>query len=362
MSRGTPRAWGWVGHLLAGGTTPWSQWHEEGPAVGRVVPGAQQLELLRRLNGGGRVDERLAARVLEASAPGRGRPDLELVGAVVDSRFGARPVDPAELPEDELLRVAAFLLAEDLVALGPVPRPADALPRPWRRRYRLVGDPLVADPVRRALVARGHGPRAGGEVVVVGTAVPRMLGDAWTARCFERGAAPWEEWVATWRERGQLPPRIDLPRVARTWAGRRGADHVHVVLEPGALPRLVGVRRVPQAPPRPSADAADLSRRIALVLGLMVTHARRAELLRDGLLPRLPEEAFTGPLPAVPDEHRAWVEHRAARMARQLRRAGYPVPGPDAWGDPAGRQPGEPDAQGVLSLAMRMLLGWKELS
>ncbi|MBO0846512.1 MAG: hypothetical protein J2P22_13965, partial [Nocardioides sp.] len=47
------QAWGWVAHLRDGGTTPWSDWRE--PASpdhdpGPFLPGAQQLELLRRVN------------------------------------------------------------------------------------------------------------------------------------------------------------------------------------------------------------------------------------------------------------------------------------------------------------------------
>ncbi|MGB0100866.1 MAG: hypothetical protein WBP61_11365, partial [Nocardioides sp.] len=119
MTEDTPgirRAWGWVAHLRAGGTTPWRDWSEPGEPRGRVLPGAQQLELLRRLNEAGSPGVELATRVLDASAPGRGRPDLELDGAVRRLDFGPPPVDPADLPDDELLRVAASVLADDVVA------------------------------------------------------------------------------------------------------------------------------------------------------------------------------------------------------------------------------------------------------
>lgn len=396
----TARAWGWVRHLRAGGTTPWAQWPEgpEGDAepAGRVIPGAQQLELLRRLNQVGAPGPELATRVLEASAPGRGRPDLELVGAAHDSRFGARPVDPGDLSEDELVRVATLLLAEDLVALGPVPRRPDAVPRPWRRRYRLVGDPLLSDPVRRELIARGHGPRPGGVIVVLGTDLPTMLADFWTARCFAfgqgslglgaqglgaHGVPSWPEWLESWRARQGVPTRIDLPGVARTWVQRRGSrQHVHVLTDPGQRPdvrELLGVRRLP-APVRPSAEAAELARRLSMALGLMVTPARRELLLTEGLMPRLPStelSALSGPAgsssatgsaapPVVPDEHRDWVRQRGERMSRRLVRAGYaelPIgPGLEdgsSEADPSGGSGGSGD---VLSLAMRMLLGdWK---
>jgi hypothetical protein len=131
---GIRRAWGWVAHLLDGGTTPWRDWTGEGRPGGRVLPGAQQLELLRRLNETDPPTPALAARVLEASAPGRGRPDLELEGAVDRLAFGPPPVDPGDLPADELLRVAASLLADDVVNEGlPVPHQVPRR-RPWARR------------------------------------------------------------------------------------------------------------------------------------------------------------------------------------------------------------------------------------
>ena len=69
------RAWGWVQHLRHGGTTPWAEWTRTADPAGAVVPGAQQLELLRHLNQAGTPTPRLVDRVLEASAPGRGLPD-----------------------------------------------------------------------------------------------------------------------------------------------------------------------------------------------------------------------------------------------------------------------------------------------
>jgi hypothetical protein len=369
MSSGQDRAWGWVRHLLEGGSTGWSQWTDPGTPVGRVVPGAQQLELLRRLNaasaaaadGSPDVPAGLARRVLEASAPGRGRPDLELVGAARDSRFGAQPVDPAALDDEELLRVAAYLLAEDLVALGPVPRRPDALPRPWRRRYRLMGDPLMSDPVRRELIARGRGPRPGGLIVIVGTDLDRMLADAWTSHCFDHAIVSFPEWLENWRQRGRVPPRLDLAATARLWTQRRGPEVVHVVTDPALLPGLLGVRRL-AVPPRPGLDASELARRLAAVLGLMVTPARRTELLVDGLMPRLPASAFDAGLPEVPTEHREWVERRARRMARRLASAGYPVlPAQTPVPAPAPTAGAGGTGGGVLSLAMQMLLGgWKE--
>lgn len=361
---GERRAWGWVAHLRDGGTTPWHEWtgavDRGGVQGGAHLPGAQQLELLRRLHLAGRPTPELVERVLGASAPGRGTADLELVGAAEESRFGPRPVDPLELPDDELTRVATSLIAEDLVAAGtPEPRPARYV-RPWRTRYRLVGDPWLADPVRETLIGRGRPPGGRGSVVLVlGRDLSTMLADAWTSRAFDDGCPPWREWLDPFTAGTRVPPRVDLERAAATWAHRVGPGHVRVVLDPAALPRLVGVRRSLPARPPLAGDAVDLARRVAGVLGLLVLPDRRAELLRGTLLPRL-VDAPGAPL-TVPDEHTAWVADRAARMRDRLLRAGYPVHGdPDALLPrpvaPAAASTRPSDA-GVLALAVRLLLG-----
>lgn len=354
---GADRAWGWVAHLRAGGTTPWAEWLEPGAERGRVVPGAQQLELLRRLNLAGQPTPGLADRVLTASAPGRGLLDLELVGAVPESPFGPRPVDPSDLPTQELLRVATGLIAEDLVARGtpPAPRP---LPRPWRREYRLLGDPLVADTVRRDLVARGRPPGGARPTsLVLGAPLDLMLADTWTRLSFEQGAMAWPDWLRFWHHRNQLPPRVDLVAVAAASAERSRPGRVRIVLDHAALPGLLGVRRVPPVR-RPGADAVELGRRVATVLGLLVPPARREQLLGRTLWPRL---ADVGGRPvAVPEEQREWLARRAARMARQLRRAGYPVVGDLAGLAPRADRRQEtrsgPSEDGVLDLAVAMLL------
>jgi len=353
---GVRRAWGWVGHLRTGGTTPWRDWTQEGEPRGRVLPGAQQLELLRRLNETGNPGADLATRVLEASAPGRGRPDLELEGAVDRLAFGPPPVDPAGLPDDELLRVAASVLADDVVAAGlPGPRKA-VRPRLRRTRYRLVGDPVLADPMRSALVAQGRPPGGRGSVVLVlGTDVGAMVTHAWTARSLAEGAPGWSEWLTPYTRGRSLPRRVDLVRIARTWTERVGADRVRVVLDPAEVPRLVGVRRPLPGPQPLSADATDLARRVGQVLGLLAAPGRRRALVHQTLLPRL---AVAGGAPlVVPDEHAEWLHTRAVRVRDALLRAGYAV-----HGDPDRLLPvdragvAEPSDAGVLALALRLLL------
>ncbi|MFC4785766.1 hypothetical protein ACT8ZV_14905 [Nocardioides sp. MAHUQ-72] len=355
---GVRRAWGWVGHLRDGGTTPWGGWTGAGPAGGEVLPGAQQLELLRRLNSAGRPSTTLVGRVLTASAPGRGRPDLELEGAVDRRRFGPPPVDPGELPDDELLRVASSLLAEDVVAAGPaahadVPQPGWV--RPWRTRYRLAGDPALTEPLRAQLVARGRPP--GGRratLLVLGTDMGRLLSDVWEHRCFDVGGASWSRWLDTLARHDRLPPRADLLTIARDWTARSGGGRVEVVLDPSALPRLVGVRRLTLDAAPVSADSADLARRVAAVLGLLVVPRRREELLREVLRPRL--VALGGPPAAVPERHHAWMHAHACRVRDGLLRAGYPVHGDPDGLLPRARTGVEPSDAGVLALALRLLL------
>ena len=354
---GVARAWGWVHHLRSGGTTPWPHWQEPAPSsgqAGRFLPGAQQLELLRRLNLVGTPSAELAERVLAASAPGRGMPDLGLEGALARSRFGPAPVDPTRLAPDELVRVATALLAEDVVATGEPDQPR------WvnllRRRYRMLGDPELARPIRDALTAAGRPPGgASATVVVLGTSLDRMLAHVWTARSFGAGVRPWGEFLAAEVRRPTLSPRIDLPTVAQTWAHRVGTGRVHVVIgDPRLAARLAGRRRPVPALAELSADAVELARRTAPVVGTLVTPERRSLLMWHRFRPTL--AAYAGPRLVVPPRHHAWLSERTDDLRRRLSTGGYAVhgdlPGPS-------ERPGvtAPDEEGVLALAMRVLLG-----
>jgi len=379
---GSTRARSWVEHLRSGGTTPWAAWSGSGTdddVPGRVgaydaptrqgfLPGAQQLELLRRVNlaagSGGSTDgvrraglAGLAERVLAASAPGRGAPDLELVGVREDSPFGPRPVDPAELTAGELMRVASSLLAEDLVAeaaAAPAPRPR-ALRRPWARPYRLVGDPWVADALRPQLVAAGRPP--GGPdplVLVLGADLPTMLAHGFTARSFDEGGPPWEEWLGRPVTDRALPPRADLPTMLGEWPVA-GTSGVRLVLDPALVPGLVGRRRPLDPAPRLSAAAVDLARWVGVPLGLLVLPDERARLLRHTYLPRVRDHAGA-PL-GLPESHREWARERAARVRDQVTTAGYPVDGDPARLTGTGPDGTTPDDAEVLALAIALLLG-----
>ena len=364
---GERRAWGWVAHLREGGTTPWQEWEQLGESQGRYLPGAQQLELLRRLNQAGRPGAALGEAVLTASAAGRGRPDLELDGVAPESAFGPAPVDPAALPAGELVRVAASVLADQVADAG-LPEPGEpARAKWWRRGYRLVGDPGLADPLRAQLVARGR-PPGGREprIVVVGSDLATMAGHAWTHRAFTEGVNVWREWLRQLQERREVPARVDLLAVCRAWERRVGKAGVHVVLDLGALPRLVGDRRGLEPPQPVPGEVGELARRVGSVLGLLVLPDVRETLLTSRLRARV-EEAASG-LPAgsplvVPPAQRDWVEAAAERMRRGIRRAGYAVHGdldalvprwpddPHATGTAIG-----PTPQATLDLAIRVLL------
>ena len=300
--------------------------------------------------------------MLVASAPGRGRQDLELLGAVEPLAFGPPPIDPATLSADDLVRVAVGLVAEDVVgAGGPPPEPVKV--RRWRTRYRLAGDPWLADAMRAELVAQGRPPGGRGAVAaVVGTDLATMVAHDWAAGCFTDGGVDWASFCTGMRRRDHLPRRVDLAATAARWAAELGgADQVRVVLDPGRVAKVVGVRRLAVLPDV-AADAAELARRTAGALGLLVTPPRRTELLRTVLRPRLADVA--GPRPVVPAAHHEWLEEQARRVQRGLRAGDYPVVGdldallprrPDLpAGDDAGSSAGQPER--VLTLALSLLL------
>ncbi|QZY29244.1 hypothetical protein [Nocardioides coralli] len=352
MIDGTARAWGWVAHLRDGGTTPWAAWSGTADPGGEVVPGAQQLELLRRLNDGGRPSSALVDRVLAADPPRRSRPALPLLDGHPDLGHGPRPVDPATLGDVELARLAGVLLAGDLVTRTPPPPPR-SWRRPWRIRYELLGDPEHVGALRRHLAARGRPEGGVGPVLVLGTATDRMLVDVWTAHCFRHGSVPWSDWLDRRASRGALPSSVQLARLARVAADRITSRRVTVVTDPSRAARLLGVRRGP-AVTQPAAAAVDLGRRISGALRPLARPQDRARLVTGVLRPAL-ADAPGLPL-LVPDRHRAWVADEAARLHDQLRAGRYPVLGDPSLVLPVQRAGvEEPDIAESLALALRML-------
>jgi hypothetical protein len=379
-------AWSWVAHLLDGGTTTWAAWVEgrssTDPDVQPVagldsLPGAAQLELLRRLveTAGGPLDEKLAMRVLRRPAPGRGAVDLPLgwpgEGQVTADGFYHRsspPTDPGSLDVEEVLRVAAGVVADVLLELPAAPRPEP--PRLPGSRFRrgpsvgVEGPPRSAAQVRAELAAAGtrlHRPRLrwrGGRtrpdrVLVVVPPLERGLLEVWEDRSVSGAARRWEVWVQELHGSGKLPPSVRAIRLASFWAERIGADNVTVV-----------------ARPRPRDGADDLSalevdvvRRVNAVMLLHRDEAGRAELAARlaGRLQGLGREiGVPGPATLqVPPAQRRWVRATSARIAEGVARAGYPVEGdltslaprPDAADDVCSLDPRE-----VLALMAALVL------
>ncbi len=351
----TGRAWGWVAHLRDGGTTPWREWAGDAPAAGPALPGAQQLELLRRVNRAGNPRPLLVERVLSVDPPRRARPALPLVDGPAVPDHGPRPIDPGAVPDHGA--GPAGRGAARPRPRGPPRRPAPrGWVRPWRVRYHLLGDPEYVEPLRRHLVARGRPPGGyGGRVVVVGTDTGRMLVDLWTAHCFRHGAVPWSAWLDRRVSRGALPRPIDLVELARSERLRPGPNRAHLVTDPRLAARLLGVRRGPGAPASMAASAVDLGRRISSALRPLAEPGVRARVIAEVLRPVL-AQAPGLPL-VVPARHRAWVREEAERLHQQIARGRYPVHGEPALVLPVDRAGVEsPDVAETLDLALRLLL------
>lgn len=369
---GRRRAWGWAAALRGGATTRWLEWPDDDAAQGDPfapsLPGAQQLALLRRLNEAARASGRsvplaTADRVLAAGVSGRGRGELPLVGAGEPGRFGLRPVDPDALSDDELLRVAAGLLADDVAASAVAPEPPRPLVervrevrRPWLRSFLVVGVQWRAEYARAGLAAQGHRP--GGRrptAYLLADDLGAVLAHAWTARAFDQGGPTWIDFVRNCATYGNLPPRADLPRMARSATHKYGAGNVVVVLDPSALAAELGVRAL-QEPPRLGAQAIDLVRRVGEPLGLLVGHERRPALLRETLAGRL--DGLGGPAPTVPPQWESWLSSQAERIRHDIAAAGYPVLGDldRLVPEPLPDEPALPAEAAVLDLALGLLL------
>ena len=321
------RAWGWVAHVRDGGTTPWREWSGTAEPGGAVLPGAQQLELARRVNLAGRPSPHLLDRVLAADPPRRSRPALPLDHGPDVPDHGPRPVDPAEVQGAELVDRVAVLLAQELAGHRP-PEPAAGRRRPWALRYRLDGDPELGRAVRRHLVARGRPPSARvGRLVVLGTDVGSMLVDLWTHRALGEGVASWGVWWRRTTARDRLPQRVDLERIVARGLSSPTVEGVHLVTDPALATRAAGLRS-PFPPARPLAAAAvDLGRQVVAALRPAVPPETRQALVSEVLRPRL--ETVAGPPPVVPGRHRAWVDAQATRLHTRLSRDHdrYPVSG-----------------------------------
>ncbi len=206
---------------------------------------------------------------------------------------------------------------------------------------------------------------------MVGADLGTMAAHAWTHRAFTEGAPVWRDWLALLQDRNEVPGRVDLLTMARTWERRLGREAVHIVLDPAAVATLVGDRRLAWPATMPG-EAGELARRVGSVLGLLVLPETRSTLLSTRLRPRVAAVAAAvrdaGPL-VVPVERREWLERAAEKMRRGIKNAGYAVHGDlddlvPRWAG-ATDQPDEPDEpdetagpspEATLDLAVRVLL------
>lgn len=340
------------------------------------MPDAIHLELLRRLNlaAGGGVGG-LADLVLATGAPGRGPVDVPLRWPGEQPRFGSRPVDPEQLPAEELVRLASGVLTRLLPGVrtgaGTEDLP-DRWPFPWRGRFRLHGSPATAQAVRRTLLVEGLVESSWRPTrVVVARPLDVMMAEHWVARARAGGIL---KWSTLWRRAlaaDRLPGPVDVAAVAEGLrASGDGAVHVVVARDAdraAALVRqLLGVRIAPLPPLPLRADhaTADLLRRVNRLTALESGPARVPDLaarLSDVLRDVVPADEAV-PAPLVPRPSLEWAQQSAARQAERLRTADYAV-----HGDPAELAPedhrgtGRVDRDRTLELALRACLAtWQQ--
>ncbi len=354
-----------MAHLRAGGTTPWQQWSgEDADSDSPLLPGAIQLEVVRRLNELGGTDQpghlALIDRILDSSAPGRGQPDLPIAGVGRESGFGPRPVIPEELPAVELARMAVGVIAELAVDRDPgTAAPTRRTPKGWfRRGFRVVGDPVLSRTILESLATAGHHPgRRPRTAIVVASDLGTSLADVWAWR-IERGETQdFGRWLRKYVRSDRLPANTDSARIAQRWAEQLGADNVHVVIDrdPAAeVARILGVSLGASGWTSLSRDASELLREINAVLRVLVDRERQERLLAQVIRPWLVDEQ--GPPRAVPLRHQEWVHGRAERLRERLSAGGYPVHGdPALLGDVREPRAASARAATVLEVALRTL-------
>ena len=193
----------------------------------------------------------------------------------------------------------------------------------------MVGNPWLAIPMREQLAHEGYptgGPRS--RTYVLGGDFEQMVVGAWSAACFDNGPG------ALGHLAGKVGRNGIAHRPASIWRGsplgiKPRARSVEVVLDPSLLRGLLGVRRHLDVPGPLAVHALEVSRRVAVVLGGLVSPVERVTLLRGRLLPVLSEVA--GPRLGFPVAHAEWARSQTERMRSTLTDAGYPVHGD--WDD-----------------------------
>lgn len=387
--------WSWSEHLRHGGSREWSGW--EAPEPGAVAPppgwspsGAAQLELVRRLAAHatltGPAFTALADLVLDRSGPGRGLAQQPLswpahAESVSGSSVGPPPVDPVDVPVEELVRLGAGALTELVLTHPDRSAPMTRVRRrPFTRTpaFRLDGAPVSTAAVRQALGASGHGEGGRSPVVVlVAEPVDLALVQVWSARVQRGSPVRWHGLLDRCASHDVLPVPVDVGALARAWATRVGPDRVQVVVAPGDAAHAAGMaaeaigvdlsvgsrglfsvlgevllaRAVDDLPPA----SVEAGRQVNALLGVRAEGERRADAVR-ALVAVLPG-GRRGRRLTVPQRHHAWVLARAERMAEELLDGGYPVRGrvADLVPDMAGR-PSRPRTPAVLEALLTACL------
>lgn len=357
----------WADQLRGGSTRTWPEFLAAGPSApagpsDRPLPGAAQLELVRRLAGTDLPDfGRLADLVLTSAGAGRGLVDVPLpwpADAPAD-RIGSPPTEPAELPADEILRVCATVLGQLLAAEPAAPPRRDHHPwRPWRRSFALLGAPTTVALVRSAL--RSQGLREGGArttYFVLGGPLEDLMAQRWSARVRAGAGMRWQRMWRTAETNDRVPPGVALPALAQRLAEQVDPSRVHVVLAADATTALAHVAEVlgvaghPVAE-RPDTLATDLLRRVNPVLGLRVGDEERRRVVGRTWRELAGGE---GPYPlAAPARRQDWAVRTGERMAEELTAPRYAVHGDPSLVVPA-RRPGvrrAPDPDDVLRHAV----------
>jgi hypothetical protein len=375
----------WAAHLRAGGTTPWSVWREHPvqdaePAADpllRPLPDAIHLELVRRINLAAGPEPRdvagLADRVLATASPGRGLLDVPLPWPAAPRRFGTPPVDPAQLPEDELIRLAVGVLAH---ALPDVPRPGpEALPSrwpaPWRRRFRLHGSPGTVAALRRGLLAQGLVETDWRPThVVIARPVEVMMAEHWAGTVRDGGILKWSTLWRRAQAAGRLPAPIDVTAIASRLEGRlegrlggRRREPLHVVVARDVEEAAAWTADVLGALPvevHGTSDSAlsDLLRRLNRLTALTQGPGRVRDLARTLVATLEPDSAprETSTL-VTPPASLTWADEVAATTAEKLRHAGYAVHGdPESLAPTPHRLSGTVDRERTLELAVAACL------
>jgi hypothetical protein len=356
----------WAGRLRAGSSQTWSEFLEhpasaDAPADGGPVPGAAQLELLRRL--AAQVADlprfaELADLVLATPGPGRGLVDAPLPWPT-QRAVGTPAVAPDELPAEEVLRACAGVLARLLAPEAALPDPREARPwRPWRRGFTLLGAPTTVDLVRDAL--RQRGLREGGSRstwFVLGGPLEDLMAQRWSARVRSGAGVRWQRLWRTAATNDRLPPAVALSAIAEHVADEFGPSRVHVVLAKDPTTTLavvadvLGVRAGP-VEPRVDVLATDLLRRVNPVLGLAVGEEARRRVV-DRVWTQIAAGEEQTPL-AAPANQLDWAVATGERLAGALSAGRYAVHGDPAIVVPE-RRPGVrrvPDPDAVLAHAL----------